>query len=79
MDVPNSTPTRDRNAYARPAPVYELRVAEPVESRTEVPVVDVLPDFADAFPFETFNAMQAETLPALLETEENVVVSAPTA
>ncbi len=54
-------------------------MAEPVESRTEVPVADVLPDFADAFPFESFNAMQAETLPALLETEENVVVSAPTA
>ena len=53
-------------------------MAEPVESH-EVPVVDVLPDFADAFPFETFNAMQAETLPALLESEENVVVSAPTA
>jgi len=54
-------------------------VAEPVESRPEVPVADVLPAFADAFPFEAFNAMQAETLPALLETEENVVVSAPTA
>ncbi|WP_275882623.1 hypothetical protein [Halorhabdus sp. BNX81] len=35
--------------------------------------------FAGAFPFETFNAMQAETLSALIETKENVVVSAPTA
>ena len=46
---------------------------------TEVPVAEVLPDFADAFPFERFNRMQAETLPALLETDANVVVSAPTA
>jgi len=44
-----------------------------------VRVADVLPDFADAFPFEEFNAMQAATLPALTETEDNVVVSAPTA
>jgi replicative superfamily II helicase len=42
-------------------------------------VAEVLPDFAPAFPFETFNRMQAETLPALLECEDNVVVSAPTA
>jgi len=54
-------------------------VAEPVESPKAVPVADVLPDFAPAFPFESFNAMQAETLPALLERDENVVVSAPTA
>ncbi|MEF8814917.1 MAG: DEAD/DEAH box helicase [Halovenus sp.] len=44
-----------------------------------MPVADVLPDFAPAFPFERFNAMQSETLPALLDTDENVVVSAPTA
>ncbi|MFW5955878.1 MAG: DEAD/DEAH box helicase, partial [Halorhabdus sp.] len=44
-----------------------------------MPVADVLPEFADAFPFERFNAMQTETLPALLDTDENVVVSAPTA
>ncbi|WP_436902216.1 DEAD/DEAH box helicase [Halovenus halobia] len=42
-------------------------------------VSDVLPDFAGAFPFERFNRMQSETLPALLDTEDNVVVSAPTA
>ena len=42
-------------------------------------VADVLPDYADAFPFERFNAMQAEALPALLEREDDVVVSAPTA
>jgi len=45
----------------------------------EVPVADVLPDFADAFPFDRFNRMQSATLPALLDTEDNVVVSAPTA
>ena len=49
------------------------------DTTTEVPVSDVLPAFTGAFPFERFNAMQSETLPALLETEENVVVSAPTA
>ncbi|MFC7071483.1 DEAD/DEAH box helicase [Halovenus rubra] len=42
-------------------------------------VKEVLPDFADAFPFERFNAMQSAVLPALLDTDENVVVSAPTA
>ena len=42
-------------------------------------VADALPDYADAFPFERFNAMQAEAMPALLEREDNVVVSAPTA
>jgi replicative superfamily II helicase len=49
------------------------------DAQTEIPVADVLPDFADAFPFDRFNAMQSETLPALLDTEDNVVVSAPTA
>jgi len=42
-------------------------------------VAEVLPDFADAFPFESFNEMQREALPALLDSEDNVVVSAPTA
>ncbi|WP_254766459.1 DEAD/DEAH box helicase [Salinilacihabitans rarus] len=42
-------------------------------------VAEVLPDFADAFAFEEFNRMQREALPALLDREENVVASAPTA
>ncbi|WP_233571906.1 DEAD/DEAH box helicase [Halosegnis longus] len=42
-------------------------------------VADAIPDFADAFGFETFNRMQSETLPAILERDDNVVVSAPTA
>ena len=42
-------------------------------------VADVLPAFADAFPFESFNRMQAAALPAILESDDNVVVSAPTA
>ncbi|WP_255192600.1 DEAD/DEAH box helicase [Natronobeatus ordinarius] len=42
-------------------------------------VAEVLPDFADAFAFESFNRMQREAVPALLEREENVVASAPTA
>jgi len=54
-------------------------VAGHADADTDIAVSDVLPDFADAFPFERFNAMQAETLPAVLDTEENVVVSAPTA
>ncbi|WP_299268490.1 DEAD/DEAH box helicase [Halorientalis sp.] len=40
---------------------------------------DALADYADAFPFESFNPMQRDALPALLDSEENVVVSAPTA
>ncbi|MFA9416291.1 DEAD/DEAH box helicase [Natrinema sp. HArc-T2] len=42
-------------------------------------VAEVLPGFADAFAFEEFNRMQREALPALLESDENVVASAPTA
>ncbi|MFB6206513.1 MAG: DEAD/DEAH box helicase [Haloglomus sp.] len=42
-------------------------------------VDEAVPEFADAFPFETFNRMQTEALPAVLESGENVVVSAPTA
>ncbi|APW97336.1 DEAD/DEAH box helicase [Halobiforma lacisalsi AJ5] len=42
-------------------------------------VAEVLPEFADAFAFEEFNRMQREALPALLESEANVVASAPTA
>ena len=49
------------------------------DTTTEIPVGDVLPEFAPAFPFERFNAMQSEALPALLDSEDNVVVSAPTA
>lgn len=42
-------------------------------------VAERLPEFADAFPFESFNRMQSAALPAILERDENVVVSAPTA
>ncbi|MFB6164418.1 MAG: DEAD/DEAH box helicase [Haloarculaceae archaeon] len=42
-------------------------------------VAEVLPQFAAAFPFESFNDMQSEALDALLHAEDNVVVSAPTA
>ncbi len=42
-------------------------------------VAEVLPEFAEAFPFEEFNRMQREALPVLLDSEENVVASAPTA
>jgi len=42
-------------------------------------VADVVPEFAEAFPFEEFNEMQRAVLPALLEGEDNVVASAPTA
>ena len=36
-------------------------------------------DFTDAFAFDAFNRMQREAAPALLDHEENVVASAPTA
>ncbi|MFB6131916.1 MAG: DEAD/DEAH box helicase, partial [Halanaeroarchaeum sp.] len=42
-------------------------------------VAEVVPEFAEAFSFDEFNAMQREALPALLESDANVVASAPTA
>jgi replicative superfamily II helicase len=42
-------------------------------------VREVVPEFADAFSFEEFNRMQSAVLPAILERDGNVVVSAPTA
>ncbi|MGA9403030.1 DEAD/DEAH box helicase [Haladaptatus sp.] len=42
-------------------------------------VSEAVPGFAEAFAFEEFNRMQREMLPALLESDENVVASAPTA
>jgi replicative superfamily II helicase len=42
-------------------------------------VAEVLPSFADAFAFDEFNAMQRAAIPGMLETDENVVASAPTA
>jgi replicative superfamily II helicase len=44
-----------------------------------VKVAEAVPEFADAFGFEEFNRMQREALPALLESDANVVASAPTA
>ena len=42
-------------------------------------VAEAVPEFADAFGFEEFNRMQREALPVILETDDNVVASAPTA
>ncbi|MFB6079616.1 MAG: DEAD/DEAH box helicase [Haloferacaceae archaeon] len=42
-------------------------------------VADVVPEFADAFGFAEFNRMQREALPAILDSQENVVAAAPTA
>jgi replicative superfamily II helicase len=41
-------------------------------------VAEVVPKFADAFPFDEFNEMQREAVPALLNSDANVVASAPT-
>jgi replicative superfamily II helicase len=41
-------------------------------------VAEIVPQFADAFPFDEFNEMQREAVPALLESDANVVASAPT-
>ncbi|MFB6126698.1 MAG: DEAD/DEAH box helicase [Halolamina sp.] len=41
-------------------------------------VSDAVPAFADAFPFEEFNRMQREAVPAILDSEANVVAAAPT-
>jgi len=42
-------------------------------------VTDVVPAFADAFPFDEFNRMQREALPAIVDSDDNVVAAAPTA
>ena len=42
-------------------------------------VADAIPEFADAFGFEEFNRMQREALPVILDSDDNVVASAPTA
>ncbi|HET7325033.1 MAG TPA: DEAD/DEAH box helicase [Halococcus sp.] len=42
-------------------------------------VAETIPEFADAFAFEEFNRMQREALPTILDSDENVVASAPTA
>jgi replicative superfamily II helicase len=42
-------------------------------------VADAVPEFADAFGFEEFNRMQREALPAILDGDDNIVASAPTA
>jgi len=44
-----------------------------------VKVADAIPEFAEAFGFEEFNRMQGEALPGILESDHNVVASAPTA
>ena len=49
------------------------------EYETEPVVETVFPEFADVFPFESFNRMQAAALPAIVDRGDNVVVSAPTA
>jgi len=41
-------------------------------------VAEVVPEFAEAFPFDEFNEMQREAVPALLDSDANVVASAPT-
>ncbi|WP_232686986.1 DEAD/DEAH box helicase [Halobacterium zhouii] len=41
-------------------------------------VAEIVPQFADAFPFDEFNEMQREAVPAMLESDANVVASAPT-
>ncbi|WP_336360630.1 DEAD/DEAH box helicase [Haladaptatus sp. ZSTT2] len=42
-------------------------------------VAEAIPQFEAVFPFEEFNQMQREALPAILHREENLVASAPTA
>ncbi len=54
-------------------------MTERADSQTTIPVSAVLPEFSDAFSFERFNAVQSAVVPTLLESDENVVVSAPTA
>ena len=44
----------------------------------QMDVAEAVPEYATVFPFDEFNSMQREAAPAVLETDENVVVSAPT-
>jgi len=44
----------------------------------QMDVAEAVPDYATVFPFDRFNDMQREAVPAILELSENVVVSAPT-
>jgi replicative superfamily II helicase len=44
-----------------------------------VKVTEVVPEFADAFGFDEFNRMQREAAPSILDRDDNVVASAPTA
>ncbi|PSP48788.1 DEAD/DEAH box helicase [Halobacteriales archaeon QH_7_69_31] len=61
-----------RGAFLRRA-VAEQGVVPPAG------VEESVPEFAEAFPFESFNRMQREAMPAVLDADDNVVVSAPTA
>ena len=61
----------------RPPPSFT--VPEPADGDARRAVSEALPAFADVFPFERFNEMQTEALPALLESAENLVACAPTA
>jgi replicative superfamily II helicase len=54
-------------------------VAGSPDSEAGRSVSEALPAFADVFPFERFNRMQAEALPAILDSRENLVACAPTA
>ena len=68
---------RPRSRAGRDA--FLLRAAAPSDVAAPSGVEETVPEFADAFPFESFNRMQREALPAVLDSDENVVVSAPTA
>jgi len=75
-------PATIRNAFDAPAlRLSHASVRRPRSSggADRVKVADAVPEFADAFDFEEFNAMQREALPVLVETDHNVVASAPTA
>jgi replicative superfamily II helicase len=61
------------------SPPSPSTVAEHADGDSRRLVSEVLPGFADIFPFERFNAMQTEALPAILESGENLVACAPTA
>ena len=75
----------DGNAFDAPVPgliyvsVRRPRRSPPLGGVDRVKVADAVPEFAAAFDFDEFNAMQREALPILVETNHNVVASAPTA
>ena len=55
-------------------------MSETLPGSDTLPVADIIDvRFREMFPYRNFNRMQSKAVPAILRSDENVVVSAPTA